>query len=230
MHPEHHPLRHDHPPLRQVVPSSVIVAFIKPALVLLAIAVTTQPSLGQSLFERRSNNQIDQYRDYAARNRGDTLSILIAESTDVENRDERSMDKTGNSSSTQGFDYGLGGTIGTGSGSAELGTNTANQRGFTGDAEFRSERQITDRFSVMVVDVLPNGNLVVEGTRKISVQGDARDLKLTGIVRQYDILPGNTVPSYLVADLRLTLDAEGAEQAFTSQGWLSRRFNRIWPF
>ena len=81
-----------------------------------------------------------------------------------------------------------------------------------------------------VVDVLPNGNLVVEGTRRIAVQGDVRDIRLTGIVRQYDILPGNRVPSYLVADLRLTFDAQGAEQAFTSQGWLSRRFNRYWPF
>lgn len=206
------------------------VHLLMAALLMCVVGLQTQPATAQSLFDRRSNNQIDQYRDYAARNRGDTLTISIAESTDVENRDERSMDKTGNSSSTQGFDYGLGGTIGSGGGSAELGTNSANQRGFTGDAEFRSERQITDRFSVTVIDVLPNGNLVIEGTRKISVQNDVRDLKLTGIVRQYDILPGNVVPSYLVADLRLTLDAQGAEQAFTSQGWLSRRFNRIWPF
>lgn len=203
------------------------------ALLLLAAFSLCAPSPSlhaQSLFERRSNNQIDQYRDYAARNRGDTLSILIAESTDVENRDERTMDKTGRSSSTQGFDYGFGGDIGTSSGDAAFGTNSANQRGFTGDAEFRSERAITDRFTVTVVDVQPNGNLVVEGVRRISVQGDVRELRLTGIVRQYDILPGNTVPSYLVGDLRLTLDAQGAEQAFTSQGWLSRRFNRWWPF
>ena len=188
------------------------------------------PCNGQSLFERRSQNQIDQYRDYAARNRGDTLSILIMESTDVENRDERTLDKTGRSNSSQGFDYGLGGALGDVAGDALLGSNVANRRGFTGDAEFRSERAITDRFSVTVVDVLPNGNLVVEGTRTISVQNDVRRLKLTGVVRQYDILPGNNVPSYLVADLQLTLDAEGAEQAFTNQGWLSRSFNRFWPF
>lgn len=195
-----------------------------------AIATSSPTASAQSLFERRSNNQIDQYRDYAARNRGDTLSVLISESTDVENKDERTMDKTGQSTSTQGFDYGLGGTIGSGSGSANLGTNVANQRGFTGDAEFKSERAISDRFSVTVVDVLPNGNLVIEGFRSITVQNDIRQLRLSGIVRQYDILPGNRVPSYLVADLRLSLDAEGAEQAFTNQGWLSRKFNRFWPF
>ncbi len=184
----------------------------------------------QSLFMRRSNNQIDQYRDYAARNRGDTLSVLIAESTDVENRDERTLDKSGQSSSSQGFDYGIGGTLGAGAGDANMGHNNANQRGFTGDAEFRSERAITDRFSVTVLDVLPNGNLIISGTRLISVQNDVRQLKLTGIVRQYDVLPNNTVPSYLVANLEMTLDAKGTEQAFTNQGWLSRRINRFWPF
>lgn len=195
-----------------------------------AIGICGNSCCAQSLFERRSSNQIDQYRDYAARGRGDTLSVLIMESTDVQNRDERTMDKTGQSSSTQGFDYALGGALGSVAGDANLGTNAQNQRGFTGDAEFRSERAITDRFSVTVVDVLPNGNLLVEGTRNISVQGDTRRATLTGVVRQYDILPGNSVPSYLVADLRLTLEAEGAEQAFTSQGWLSRSFNRYWPF
>lgn len=196
---------------------------------LMAIAVCHTAG-AQSLFMRRSSNQIDQYRDYAARNRGDTLSVLIAESTDVENRDERTLDKSGQSSSTQGFDYGIGGTLGAGAGDATLGHSNANQRGFTGDAEFRSERAITDRFSVTVIDVLPNGNLVVSGSRLISVQNDVRQLKLTGIVRQYDVLPNNTVPSYLVANLEMTLDAKGTEQAFTNQGWLSRRINRFWPF
>lgn len=184
----------------------------------------------QSLFERRSTNQIDLIRDYAAMNRGDTLSVMIVESTDVENRDERSLDKAGNSTSTQGFDYGFGGDVGTSSGDATFGTNTANQRGFSGDAEFRSARAINDRFSVTVVDVLPNGNLLIEGRRTIMVQGDLRVLTLSGVVRQVDILPNNSVPSYLVANLQMTLDAQGTEQTFTNQGWLSRRFNRWWPF
>lgn len=184
----------------------------------------------QSLFERRSVNQIDQYRNYGARHRGDLLTILINENTDVENRDERSLDKTGNSSNSAGFDYGTGGGLGGLAGNAEFGHATASQRGFTGDTEFRSERQFSDKFSVTVTDVLPNGNLVVSGSRMISVQGDERKLCLTGIVRQYDVLPNNFVPSHLVADLNIQLVAEGAEQAFSKQGWFSRRMNRLWPF
>ncbi len=184
----------------------------------------------QSLFERRSVNQIDQYRDYAARHRGDLLFIVINESTDVENRDERSLDKEGNSSFSGQFDYGIGGALGGSAGDASLGSSADSQRRFRGDTEFRSERQFSDKFTVTVVDVLPNGNLVVSGKRLISVQGDVRELQLSGIVRQYDVLPNNVVPSHLVANLKIQLDAQGAEQAFSNQGWLSRKFNRFWPF
>ncbi len=190
----------------------------------------SQSARGQSLFERRSANQIDQYRNYAARHRGDVLTILISESTDVENRDERKLDKAGNSSFAGDFNYALGGEFGDSAASAALGHSTASQRGFSGDTEFRSERQFSDKFAVTVVDVLPNGNLVVSGRRLITVQGDLRELQLSGIVRQYDVLPNNSVPSYLVGNLKIQLDAEGTEQAFSNQGWLNRKLNRFWPF
>jgi flagellar L-ring protein precursor FlgH len=185
---------------------------------------------GQSLFERRSVNQVDQYRNYAARHRGDLLSIMINESTDVENRDERSLDKTGQSSINGALDYGLGGNLGTAIGDGNLGKSSSSSRNFSGDTEFRSARQFSDKFTVTIVDVMPNGNLVVRGERAIAVQGDERRLRLSGIIRQYDVLPNNTVPSHLVADLKIELEAKGAEQSYNKQGWFSRRVNRVWPF
>ncbi|MEO1526935.1 MAG: flagellar basal body L-ring protein FlgH [Planctomycetota bacterium] len=185
----------------------------------------------QSLFERRSRNQIEQYRDYAARQRGDLLSITINENTDVQNRDERSLDKTGLSSYNGAFNYGFGGDIGSSTGDTSLGHTTQSARGFSGDTEFRTQRRFLDSFTVTVTDVLPNGNLVVSGTRKINLQGDSRELRLSGIVRQYDILPNNTVSSHLVANLKIQMEAEGTEQAFNNQGWFSKNIvNRFWPF
>ena len=190
----------------------------------------TPSARAQSLFERRSTNQIDQYRNYAARHRGDLLFVLINESTDVENRDERSLDKQGSSSFTNQLDYGFGGALGSSAGNASIGQSGASKRGFSGDTEFRSERQFSDKFTVTVIDVLPNGNMVVSGKRQISVQGDLRELHLTGIVRQFDVLPNNSVPSHLVANLKIQLEADGAEQSFGNQGWFSRSMNRLWPF
>ncbi|QDT10253.1 flagellar basal body L-ring protein FlgH [Planctomycetes bacterium K23_9] len=199
-------------------------------LIVCASACFVNDADAQSLFERRSVNQIDQYRSYAARHRGDLLSVMINESTDVENRDERSLDKSGNSSIAAGLDYGLGGDLGSATGNGNLGKTSSSSRAFSGDTEFRSERQFSDKFTVTIVDVLPNGNLVIKGERAISVQGDERQLRLSGIVRQYDVLPNNTVPSHLVANLKIELDAKGAEQSYNKQGWFSRRVNKVWPF
>ncbi|TWU02376.1 flagellar basal body L-ring protein FlgH [Stieleria varia] len=200
------------------------------AFAAIVLATQLQNARAQSLFERRSSNQVDQYRNYAAHNRGDLLSILINESTDVANRDERSMDKSGSSSVSGSLDYGFGGSLGSTAGDGSLGKSSASAREFSGDAEFRSARQFSDRFTVTVMDVLPNGNLVISGQRRIAVQGDVRELQLSGIVRQYDILPNNAVPSHLVANLRIELTPQGPEQAYTGQGWFSKKVNKFWPF
>ncbi|QEG23384.1 Flagellar L-ring protein precursor [Mariniblastus fucicola] len=202
------------------------------AIVASLFVLTTSPETAkaQSLFERRSANQIDQYRNYAARQRGDLLSVVISESTDVENRDERSLDKSGNSNISGGLSYSLGGGLGGATGDGALNQSSSSSRGFTGDSEFRSERQFLDRFTVTVIDVQPNGNLVISGERNISVQGDSRTLRLSGVVRQIDLLPDNSISSRFVANLDIRLSGKGTEQKFNKQGSFSRRINRLWPF
>ncbi len=204
--------------------------FLATGVFLCAGACLVETTNAQSLFERRSANQIYQYRNLAAKQRGDLLSVVIEENTAVTNRDERTMDKTGNSDITGGLSYSLGGGLGSTVGDGTLNQTSSSRRGFTGDSEFRSARQFLDRFTVTVIDVQPNGNLVVSGERNIVVQGDSRKLRLSGIVRQVDLLPNNTIPSRLVANLDIRLSAKGPEQAYGKQGFFSRKINRLWPF
>jgi flagellar L-ring protein precursor FlgH len=203
---------------------------------ILALAVTLpcfaglQSAEAQSLFDRRSPIQMNQLRAITATRKGDLLTVQINEATDVENIDLRSLDKSGSSSVTGDLSYGLTPGLGSTTGSGTLSQNSSSARAFSGDSEFRSERQFTDRFTVVVTDVLPNGNLVIAGERKIALHGDTRKLILTGIVRTFDLLPGNTVPSHLVANLSISLEGKGPEQKFVKQGWFSKRVNRLWPF
>ena len=95
--------------------------------------LTCDSVYAQSLFERRSVNQIDQYRNYAARHKGDLLFILINENTDVENRDERTLDKSSNASFSGDIDYLFGGGLGNAAGAASVGASSDSQRGFSGD-------------------------------------------------------------------------------------------------
>ena len=61
---------------------------------------------------------------------------------------------------------------------------------------------MTARMAVTVREVLPNGNLVVEGTRMIKINKNDQDMTFTGIVRGDDVRADNTVLSQNVAELR----------------------------
>ena len=184
----------------------------------------------QSLFDRCDQNSISPVLNNVARNRGDLLVVLINESSDVENIDERSLDRTGTATLNGAVNYGLTGDLGVGNGTGSIGQTSDQSRSFTGDSEFRSARQFQDQFTVTVIDVLPNGNMLVKGKRKVTLQGDSRTLQLTGIIRKIDVLPNNVISSQLVANLEIKLLAEGTEDEISKQGWLGKRLNRILPF
>lgn len=184
----------------------------------------------QSLFDRCDQNSISPVLNNVARNRGDLLVVLINESSDVENIDERSLDRTGTATLNGAVNYGLTGDLGVGNGTGSIGQTSDQSRSFTGDSEFRSARQFQDQFTVTVIDVLPNGNMLVKGKRKVTLQGDSRTLQLTGIIRKIDVLPNNVISSQLVANLEIKLLAEGTEDEISKQGWLGKRLNKILPF
>ena len=184
----------------------------------------------QSLFERCDSCQINPFSSVTARSRGDLLVVLINENTDVENIDERTLERTGSSAFNTAVNYNLTGGLGAGIGSGNVGQTGNSSRAFNGDSEFRSERQIQDRFTVVVVDVLPNGNMLIEGKRKVFLQGDSRTLQLTGTVRAVDVLPNNSVSSQLIGNLDIRLLANGSEEEFSKQSWLGKQLNRWLPF
>ncbi len=204
----------------------------KQLFLLAVLATCSAPAIAnaQSLFERSDQCRLSPVVNNVARCRGDLLVVLINESSDVENIDERSLDRTGTSQVNATLNYGLGGNLGTQNGSSNLGQQSNQIRAFTGDSEFRSERQFQDRFTVTVMDVLPNGNMLIEGRRKVSLQGDTRTLQLTGIVRNFDVLPNNIVSSQLVGNLQIRLLADGPEEEVGKQGWLAKRLNKWLPF
>ncbi|MEM9412982.1 MAG: flagellar basal body L-ring protein FlgH, partial [Planctomycetota bacterium] len=190
-------------------------------LICLLVAFATIPgghAEAQSLFERSGTRNLNPFMSVVARERGDLLVVLINENTDVENIDERSLDRLNSSTLNGGLNYSLTGNLGTQIGTSSLGQTGNATRNFSGDSEFRSERQFQDRFSVTVIDVLPNGNLMVEGRRKISLQGDGRTLQLTGIIRNIDIMANNTINSQLISSLEIRLLADGPEEEYGKQG------------
>jgi len=181
----------------------------------------------QSMWQHRDPSRVLMFRDVKARHVGDVLTIIVSENTDVDLKDERTLDKASNASGTFNFN---GSTAGGQSASANLDSATTSNRNFDGSSEFTVEREFSDRITVTVLDVLPNGNMLIGGKRRQVISGESRVLVVSGIVRPFDVRPDNTVQSRFIANLEVAYHGKGPESSFTNQGWLGRLTNKIWPF
>lgn len=202
-------------------------------LLTLAGLSTEAAAQSSSLWQRRDPNVVNQFADVKARRPGDLLVIRINEKSNVQNKDQRLLQKQNESSSDASTTFNVAGDLGDGTGGLDFEQDSSASRNFNGNTQYKSERAFVDQFTVTVIDVNPNGNLLVSGTRHVALEGDQRTLILTGIVRASDVMPDNSISSLKVADLDIRYDTtgkEGAEEKFINQGWLGRKLNRIWPY
>jgi flagellar L-ring protein precursor FlgH len=185
------------------------------------------------LWERRDPNTSQMFQDYRARKIGDVLTVVIDETTGFDAQEKRALDKQTNSN------MGFSGSGTTSGGALQLilqsfgySFNLQNQSGrtFNGTNNSSIDRKFTDRMSFIVVNVLPNGNLVVEGSRTRVITREVRTLRLRGVVRPADIGASNTLQSQFIADLHILYEGRGPESAYTNQNWGGRIFNKLWPF
>jgi len=101
---------------------------------------------------------------------------------------------------------------------------------FKGDGNTARTGTITGTITAKVVEVLPNGNLVIESRKEIFVNNEKEILVLRGIIRPDDISQNNTILSQYVADAQIFLVGDGTLGDKQSQGWLVRFLDKIWPF
>ena len=106
----------------------------------------------------------------------------------------------------------------------------SSERHWDGQASYNKDGRFEARIAAVVVDVQPNGNLVVEGRRRIQFDEEVKTIKVSGLVRPRDIAPNNTVLSRNVANATLSYEGEGPLTRATNQGWLEVIIDFIWPF
>lgn len=194
------------------------------------LAASGTEAEAQSIYDNGRTRYNNLFRDLRSYRTGDLLVVTIDQSTDVQNRDSRNLNKDSNSANSLGLDFGLGGILGSDEGSLKAEENASSKRGFNGGSQLRSERGFIDRFTVTIVERLPNDNLLIAGRRKVTIDGDTRTLILTGVVRSIDVAANNTISSRLVSQLELSYENEGVESKFLNQGWMGKKANKWWPF
>lgn len=190
----------------------------------------TEAAHAEALWKRHQPEQGLLFYDTQARRVGDLLTVVVREDSNVRNQDNRGLGKKTSAKGLFKFGAKSDGGFATQASESELDSELQSNRSFDGKSSFRSQRAFNDRVTVTVIDVLPNGNLVFRGCRKILIEGDQRTLVVTGIVRPFDVAADNTVNSRLVADLHMNYEGHGGEEGFIRQGWLGRTANKVWPF
>jgi len=104
------------------------------------------------------------------------------------------------------------------------------------DNKYRAQANLQNRdlfessVQCVIVDIRPNGTLVLEGHAKAQFDDEEWDLSVSGIVRPEDILPNNTVKSEKVAEKRIVRLSSGHGRDGIRRGWLGKLLDKFQPF
>jgi len=112
--------------------------------------------------------------------------------------------------------------------SSLLGARTKND--FDGKGETERTGKLIATMSAIVTEVLPNGNLRIEGRRLVKINNEEQVMILSGIVRPRDVATDNTILSSQIADARIIYSGVGDVSDKQRPGWFNRGVDKAWPF
>jgi flagellar L-ring protein precursor FlgH len=162
------------------------------------------------------------FTDIKANRVGDIITILIYEYSNASSQAETKTEKTGK--------FELDGGPGTGPLDfiPLFGVSGENKNSHDGKGENLRSQALRGKMSATVVAIKDNGDLVIRGSRTIGISKDKETITLTGVIRQKDIKPDNTIESYLVADAEISYTGKGAASDASRPGIIMRFLN--WLF
>jgi flagellar L-ring protein precursor FlgH len=170
--------------------------------------------------------------DHKARRKGDILTIVIAEQASASKQATTGTSRKTNISAgvpnLLGLETNMTGIRNWMDLSNLIKANS--QSTFDGSGTTTRKENLSATITAKVVEVLPNGNLLLSGRRNVKVNNEDQLILVEGTVRPRDISPDNAVSSSQVADARITYTGKGIVSDQTNPGWLTNVFNKIWPF
>lgn len=167
--------------------------------VILILILTLSPSVSaQSLWDDNAN----WYGDSRPGKVGDIITVLINEKTDA--KDEATMDvsKSSNNNINEGAD-------GTGILKFIRGLTFSSSNTSKGEGSTERKHHATATLACLVTEVLPNGNLVIEGTRDIRTSEEILQFQLFGVIRPQDVTAENQINSSLIANAEIAVKGRG---------------------
>jgi flagellar L-ring protein precursor FlgH len=194
-----------------------------------AAAAAQSPSPG-SLFTPDSR-LADLARDFRARQAGDLVTILVADRASAVSRGSVTSSRT---SSASGGVTAIGGKLNPANRVAGAFTdllNLSGERELQGQGETSRSTTLTTTLTARVVDVLPSGDLVIEGVKKVGVNAEQQTVTVRGIARWNDLGANNLIRSDRLASLDIQVNGKGVVgDAVRRPNFLYRLLLGILPF
>ena len=170
--------------------------------------------------------------DYKARRKGDIVTIVIVESASASKAAK--TDTSRSSAVNAGIPNFMGleqaGIIKNNFADLSKLINASVDSKFAGSGSTSRQETLNATVSAKVIDVLSNGNLLIEGRREVRVNNEDQLIVINGTVRPTDIGADNTVNSTFVADAKISYSGKGIISDRQSPGWLMNVVDKLWPF
>lgn len=168
------------------------------------------------------------FTDVKARRVGDIITIMLQESTSA------SKSATTNTAKSSSIDLAAPTVFGSGvirDGVPILSAAVDSARDFAGEGDSEQSNSLNGLIAVHIVEVLPNGNLMVRGEKLLTLNQGSEHIRISGIIRPEDITPENTVRSAQVANAKIIYGGQGVLADANSKGWMHKFFDSSWwPF
>ncbi|MBP2627202.1 MAG: flagellar L-ring protein [Firmicutes bacterium] len=155
------------------------------------------------------------YGDRKAHAVGDTLTIIISESL--------SANRAGTASNTKTTSTSM--NAGTGIFHGIASASAGNSDSFSAKGSLANTNTIAATMTAQVIEVKPNGSLLISGTQSIKQNGEEQKITISGIVRVEDITTNNAVYSYSIGDAKIKIEGNGPIASKQRQGILGQIFN-----
>ncbi|MEO8542369.1 MAG: flagellar basal body L-ring protein FlgH [Betaproteobacteria bacterium] len=204
------------------LPKTERVEFTQPLSPVVAALPTARPVSG-SLYHAASYRP--PFEDRRARLVGDVVTILITEKVTASQKSTSTANRTSSmNAGLTAFPFANATTLG------KLSLNSSTNNDFSGAGATESANQFSGTITTTVVDVLPNGHLVVTGEKQIGVNQNVDVLRFSGTVDPLAIQAGGLVSSTQVANVRIESRGRGAQNEAQTVGWIARFFMALLPF
>jgi len=173
------------------------------------------------------------FKDQRAADVGDLITVVVDIDNDANFTNETSRTRSNTDSASLGGFFGYEGSLGqvfpeavTGDNLVNLGSDTSN----AGTGETEREEDVDVEVAAVVVQKLPNGNMVLFGRQELRVNFEVREVVVGGVIRPQDITSGNTIAFEQMAEARISYGGRGQLTDVQQPRYGSQVFDIIMPF